>query len=66
MISVDSELDKIQQSLLACIVGTVSTIDLLNLKMAYDITEWENDRKLYEKALEDHCAMTMYKNLVKQ
>lgn len=62
----ETELDKIERSLLACIVGTVSTIDLLNLKIAYDITEWENDRDLYQKALEDHCAMTIYNNLLEQ
>lgn len=54
-----NDLDKVYSSLLKCFVGTISTLDVLNLRQLYDETELV-EFYMYNKALEDHCGMSMY------
>ena len=47
-------------SLLSCMVGLISTLDLLHIKDTLD--SYPNDllQEYYDKAIGDHCKMTIY------
>ena len=49
-------------SLLSCMIGLVSTIDLHNIKAT--LYSYPNDiiQEYYKKAIIDHCKMTIYNN----
>ena len=49
-------------SLLSCIVGLISTLDLIHIKETLD--KYPNDilQEYYDKAIADHSKMTIYHN----
>lgn len=54
--------EKAHESLLSAIIGSISTIDLLNIKKTLD--DYPNDiiKEYYQRAIDDHCKMSMYNN----
>lgn len=50
-------------SLMSCIIGTISTMDLIHIKGT--IEQYPNPllEDYYKRAIEDHCKMSLYKNL---
>lgn len=52
---------KVYKSLMSCIVGTVSTLDLHSIR-SYNEENGNDMSDYYEAALRDHCAMNMYQN----
>lgn len=50
------------ESLLSCIIGTISTMDLHHIKDT--LKQYPNDllENYYKRALEDHAKMTIYNN----
>ena len=55
----EKDLDQVYHSLLKCVIGTISTIDVLTMRELYDKSDMV-DAYSYHKALEDHCGMSMY------
>jgi hypothetical protein len=57
-----SEWDIAYNSLLSCIIGTISTLDLYHVKSTID--EYPNNILIeyYDRAVEDHCKMSIYHN----
>lgn len=55
-------IEQAHESLLKCIIGTISTIDLHRLAAHHAETEDLMDLLLYEENVEAHCAMRMYQS----
>lgn len=55
-------IEQAHESLLRCIIGTISTIDLQRLAVHHAETEDLMDLLLYEENVEAHCAMKIYQN----
>ena len=54
--------EKAKQSLLSCLIGVISTIDLYNIKgsvIAYPSTFAED---FYSRSIDEHCKMNIYHN----
>lgn len=49
-------------SLLSCIVGTISTLDLINIKEVLRVNPTNIVEEYYTRAIEDHCKMVIYHN----
>ena len=58
--------EEAHDSLLSCIIGVVSTLDLQHIKTTID--EYPNKllEDYYERAIDDHCKMIMYNNAFDQ
>ena len=51
-----------KESLLSCMIGIISTIDLLNLKQSCIDGQDKQICNYYMKSVEDHAKMTIYDN----
>lgn len=51
-----------KEVLLSCMIGVISTIDLLNLKEACVEGKDKQVCNYYMKSVEDHAKMTIYDN----
>lgn len=58
----NDEWEQCYQSLLSCMIGLISTMDLHHIRDT--IKEYPNKdlEEYYKKSLEDHAKMTIYKN----
>ena len=54
--------EEVHESLLKCMIGTISTIDLYRLAAHHEETEDLMDLLLYEENVEAHCAMKIYQS----
>lgn len=57
-----TEWDIAYNSLLSCMVGLISTIDLHDIKRTIDSYPDKILTEYYEKAIEDHSKMSIYHN----
>ena len=51
-----------KEALLSCMIGIISTIDLLQLKESCIVGKDKNICNFYMKSVEDHAKMTIYDN----
>jgi hypothetical protein len=58
----DDILNEVKESLLSCIIGVISTLDLLGLKEACIETQNGETCNYYMRSVEDHCKMSIYNN----
>ena len=54
--------DIIRESLINLMVGVISTIDLINQRDIISLTSDPLVSNLYNKSVDDHCAMSIYRN----
>lgn len=54
--------EEAHESLLSCMIGLISTMDLIKIKETIDIYPNELLEEYYKKAIEDHSKMIMYNN----
>jgi len=54
--------EEAHESLLSCMIGLISTMDLIKIKETIDIYPNELLEEYYKRALEDHSKMIMYNN----
>ena len=54
--------EEAHESLLSCMIGTISTMDLIHIKDTLE--QYPNDllEDYYKRAIEDHAKMTIYHN----
>lgn len=58
----NNEWEKCYESLLSCMIGLVSTMDLIHIKETINTYPNKDLEEYYKKSLDDHAKMTMYKN----
>lgn len=57
-----NELEKAYNSLVSCIIGTVSMADILKTREMLSLDPdplWDD---YYQRAIDEHCAMKMFNN----
>jgi len=54
--------EEAHESLLSCMIGLISTMDLIKIKETIDTYPNKLLEDYYERALEDHSKMIMYNN----
>ena len=54
--------EEAHESLLSCMIGLISTMDLIKIKETIDTHPNELLEDYYKRAIDDHCKMIMYNN----
>lgn len=52
--------EQIEYSLLKCMIGSISTLDIWRNRLLWQISDSKADEILYKKSIDDHCAMKMH------
>ena len=58
----NDEWEKCYQSLLSCMIGLVSIMDLKHIKETIDSYPNKDLEDYYKRSIDDHVKMTIYKN----
>ena len=58
----DITYEQARETMLSCMIGVISTLDLLQLKQTVDTYPTELIKDYYERSIDDHAKMTIYYN----
>lgn len=58
----NNEWEQCYQSLLSCMIGIISTMDLYQIRDTIEQHPSKDLKDYYKRSLEDHAKMTIYKN----
>lgn len=54
--------DQAKDSLLSCMIGVISTCDLIVMKENLETYPNKSSEEFYERSIEEHCKMVIYNN----